>query len=484
MSGRETLQVQMVSHACLKILGRFGGLLCDPWILNEPIFNLTTWKFPAAVLPPEEVIKDVDWVFITHSHEDHFHLPSLGHLPRDMNILLPNFENHASLRAHTMERVLRMMGFHNIRRLRPWQPFQLGEGVTFTYIPSAEGRSHDWENSGFVIEDGASTLLNMNDNLTDVALAEKIAAHWPDIDIAFIQATGVSQYPGRFRMTEEKMREEARRRKIALEDQRRMIEIIQPRRMVPCAGDFCWLDDKYWHQNWANRTTPRFFREVVERDYPERRSELIDMLPSDTWSLSTGLVRNHPEIDWDNYLDEIARVKQVFQPKIDAINAWIEAAPREALAARSREHMARVERMITRDFIDFRARFRLSIASDPAFSFVMDASPERGFRVLWEDDGPVDLIIHLTEPIWAAILDARLSAVILMWVGLGEQPAPFRRDIARFQFWLEYHFDLNRPMSSQVVLEPALHPHLSQLLDLTRGVYPLPDEWECRWLQK
>ena len=95
----QPLEVTFVSHACLRIKGAFGSLICDPWILNEPVYNFSTWKFPAAIIPPEALIKDLDYLFITHSHEDHFHVPSLNYFPRDTQILLPEYVMHPGLRV-------------------------------------------------------------------------------------------------------------------------------------------------------------------------------------------------------------------------------------------------------------------------------------------------------------------------------------------------------------------------------------------------
>ena len=114
------LTITFITHACLKIRGEFGTLICVPWILNEPVFNFSTWKFPAAVMPPEEVVQGTDYLLLTHAHEDHFHVPSLDHFSRDVEILLPAYEFHPSLRAHTVERVCRDPGivFISVERRR------------------------------------------------------------------------------------------------------------------------------------------------------------------------------------------------------------------------------------------------------------------------------------------------------------------------------------------------------------------------------
>ncbi len=471
------LDIEFITHATLKIRGEFGALLCDPWFMNEPIFNLSAWKFPAAVLPPEEVVKDVDYLYITHAHEDHFHIPSINYISRDVQVLLPAYEFHPSLRAQTMEITLRKMGFYNIRKIKSWDSVLLGGMTPFTVIPSAKSRDHDWENSGFVLEHSDCTMLNMNDNINDKELCFEIKKRWSEIDIAFVQAGGVTMFPGCFKMSEAHMREEAAKRKVAFLDQRRTLDYIQPKYIVPFAGDFCWLDDKYFHNNWANRTTAKLFQEMVEKDYAHQNVQYLLMYPTDRWNIKDGLTRHHPGVDWDNMLDEIAKLKQRFQPKIDATNNWLKSANLNDLEARSRRHTNRVEQQITRDYIDFTARFRIAIESENApFNFVIKASPEKGFAIDWNDKGQVDQTLHVPDYIWASVVEGRLLWNIMQWVSKAEQHNGFHKDMGRFFFWLEFHVDLNN-RNIQAIIFPELYPEMDQYLDPGRGVFPIEGEY-------
>lgn len=471
------LEVQFISHATLKIRGEHGTLLTDPWFLNEPVYNLSTWKFPAAVVPPEEVVADVDYVFITHSHEDHFHVPSIDRLSRDVTILLPAYDEHPSLRAHTTERVLRDLGFCDIRRIRSWGSFQLGAQTKLTVVPAAPSRDHDWENSGLVIEHPGCTLLNMNDNVNDEVLCRQIHERWPNIDIAFVQSGGVTMFPGCFRMSEDEMRRAALERKVAFRDQRRTLEHIRPKRIAPFAGDFCWLDDGNFHNNWANRTTNELFEQMVQRDFGHTGVELVSMCPDDRWSMKTGHVRNHPEIDWSDMVGEIRAVKRRFQPKVDAIASWLRDADRTNLEARSRQRCELVQRAITRDFIDFTGRFRLAIEGPNAgFDFVLAANPEDGFRIDFDDKGDVDQTLYIAEHVWASILDGRLAWNIVQWVGEAEQHVPFRREMGRFWFWLEYHVDLGTKNIQAVLDERILAPGTPRTRP-RHGTFEMPNEW-------
>ncbi|HKX29000.1 MAG TPA: MBL fold metallo-hydrolase [Blastocatellia bacterium] len=471
---RKPLTVTMVSHACLRIEGEFGSLLCDPWFLNEPIYNFTTWKFPAAVIPPSEVVAGLDYLFITHSHEDHFHIPSLDLIPREVTVLLPEYEGHPGMRAQHIERVCRALGFHRIRKLRPWQTAALGGGAELTVLPPDPNRPHDWENAGFVIEDEGCKLVNVNDNIGDEEHFARIARRFGRFDLGLVQTTGVSMYPGRFRMSESRMREEAGRRQFNPIFQRRLIDALELKYLAPFAGDFGWFDERYFHCNWANRTTPAIFERWFNDHYAVRGVELAILLPSDTWSMATGPVHHHPPIDWEHHLDEVRRLQRRFQYKLDRVRDWIHDSNQAYLEQRTRDYTEYVSKWICRDYLDVTACFEIRIEGSPGFSFFLEADPQNGFAIRWERPVTVDQTLALPAPIWAAILEGKLMWNIAQWSGECEQHVPFRPEIARFWAWLEYYVDLGNRVP-QALVEEAQHPWLTGRYERLRpqlGVFP------------
>lgn len=471
----DTLKVTMVSHACLRIEGAFGSLLCDPWFLNEPIYNFTTWKFPAAVIPPAQVTEGLDYLFISHSHEDHFHIPSIDLIPRDVTVLLPEYESHPGLRAQHIERVCRAMGFHRIRKLRPWQTVELNNGVPFTVLPPDEKRTHDWENAGFVIEHADCRLININDNIGDEAHFQRIADRFGKFDFGLIQTTGVSMYPGRFRMPVEEMRLEATRRKFNPIFQQTMLDVLELRYLAPFAGDFAWVDESHFHCNWANRTTPLIFERWFQEHYPPEKAELVVMLPSDTWSMAEGHVRNHAAIDWDNHLEAVEELKKRFAPKAQRIREWIESSSLVNLEADTRVYTEYVSKWISQEYIDFTACFEIRIEAARAFSFYLVADSQNGFSIEWEPRVPIDQTLFLPAKLWAAILAGKLMWNIAQWSGECEQHVPFRPEIGRFWAWLEYNIDLGNRVP-QALIEERLHPGLRPRMRPRLGVFPDPSE--------
>ena len=477
------LKVTYVSHACLKIEGEFGKLLCDPWFLNEPVYGYVLWKFPAAVIPPEELLKDVDYLYITHSHEDHFHVPSIDRIPRDVKVILAEYAHHPCLRAQTIERVMRAMGFHDITKMMPWESLALGAETTLTVVPSAKSRDHDWENSGFVIDHPGCRLINMNDNVDDEELCEDIHARFDRFDIGFIQTAGVTVFPANYLMPMEEKERVAKERKKEqfFTLQQRLIEMLKLDRVVPFAGDFGWLEDRYFSGNWLGRGSPTVLEDFINATYPG--VDVATLYPSDEWSMRTGVVRNHPEIDWTDYLPAVRRVQEKFRPKVEHYAQWIEDSDRTLLADRSRKHTANVRKWITQRHIEFDARFRVQVEGEHSdFAFVVGANPTAGFELDWSDEGPVDQTVHVPERIWASILEGKIMWNMYQWTTQIEEHVPYRLDIGRFWYWLEYNVDLGNK-NSQAIIEPRLYPGMQHpTIRPGHGVLRLEDEWDLPWM--
>lgn len=476
------MKVTYVSHASLKITGEFGTLISDPWILNEPVYAMTTWKFPAAVMSPKEVTKDLDYLYLSHAHEDHLHIPSLDHFRRDIPVLLADYTSNNSLRAFTIERTFRDLGFHNLILLKPWETIQLGPKTRFTLIPACKMKWWDWENSGFVLEENGQKILNMNDCPSDPELYKQLNETFGTIDLGMVQYSGVSMFPGCYRMPLSEMEAASKKKKVGWVQQKNMIELLQVKRIMPIAGDFCWLDDEMFHCNLHNRATPKLFEDFVRSNYPEKNIEVLILNPTDEWTAESGIARNHPAIDWDNYVVEIEKVKKKFKPKVDAIRDWINASSSENLKQRSRVYTDHLNKWLPRKNISFKVRVKFVIeAAAQNITFVADANPDDGFRFLWDDDGSVDQTLFIKEKTWAAVLEGKILLTNLQWASQNQEHVPFRLEIAHFWFWFETHVDLNN-RNAQALVDSALHPHIRDRIRPQLGVFNMESEWDRSWL--
>src|SRR5580698_7096351 len=109
------IQTKFLGHASLKFDGPAGALICDPWFATVPIYGNTAVKYPFVPDEQAAAAYDVSHIYISHHHEDHFHVPTLDLFRRDVTVLVPAFEYVAHPRAASMRRTLERLGFTNVR---------------------------------------------------------------------------------------------------------------------------------------------------------------------------------------------------------------------------------------------------------------------------------------------------------------------------------------------------------------------------------
>ena len=68
------MKIKYVSHACLFIETLDTKIIIDPWF-NGPAYQQRWNVFPKPV--DIDFIKEVDYIVITHGHEDHLHAETL-----------------------------------------------------------------------------------------------------------------------------------------------------------------------------------------------------------------------------------------------------------------------------------------------------------------------------------------------------------------------------------------------------------------------
>ena len=108
------MEVKFVSHACLRYETSEVVLITDPWITDDPIYCDSIYKFPRQKITMDDAINDVNWVFISHTHEDHFHPESLKLFNKKIPIIIPKFEWCKHTRRNLLKDSLISMGFKNI----------------------------------------------------------------------------------------------------------------------------------------------------------------------------------------------------------------------------------------------------------------------------------------------------------------------------------------------------------------------------------
>lgn len=366
------MRVEYIGHAKLLFETTAGTLLTDPWF-SEPAYANSLWHYPPMERDVEEFL-DVDYLYVSHRHLDHFDPASLLKFPKDTPVIIARFPHNY------LERDLKTLGFKHVIELLDWQKWRLDSHTSITMIntnyPGAEDCS-------IIVEEDGATVFNQNDNMMSTEKLAEIGNRF-DIDIAFYMYAATGAYPGRFELPAEVIREEGAKKRLRfMEKAVEALKVLKPKQAVPFASDFGWFADDHLELNEINRTYPNDMADMVGREIPEIKS--FYMNPLDVWTPEQGLTRNH-DMSWEPEAvrHHIRKLAHERQPKI-----------RELMAAEDRDTSDLSERF--KDFFN------------NAVSITWDEAKEIGkFNVLMHAEGT-------TETSWTIDFSKESD-----WVSVGE----------------------------------------------------------------
>lgn len=147
------VSIQLVSHSSVIIRAGTATILCDPWLHGKAFNESWSLLVPAAITPEE--LERVNYLWISHEHPDHFHIPSLRSLPdafkRRVTVL---FKTDFS---DKMPAAFRRLGFEKLTLLPHREKVEIEKDVTVYCLHS---RVMD---SALAVITPGFTVLNAND---------------------------------------------------------------------------------------------------------------------------------------------------------------------------------------------------------------------------------------------------------------------------------------------------------------------------------
>ena len=232
------LRFTFFGNACGIFIGNAGTrILCDPWLVDG-VFDGSWCHYPPLKTRPADVM-DVDAVYVSHLHPDHFDERTFD-FRKDMPLIVldhgPNF----------LIKKLSSLGYTNLvmlkdRETKTWREFTLT-----LYSPFAKHNFHDAEvgnliDSALRISCGGTTAVNFNDNTPtgDEELGP--------IDLAMLNYNAAGPYPACFAGID-KAAEHDRILTRNIDHMRNVIAKLRPRFVLPFAGAYV-LGGSLRHKN-------------------------------------------------------------------------------------------------------------------------------------------------------------------------------------------------------------------------------------------
>jgi UDP-MurNAc hydroxylase len=264
------MKFTILSHAGMLVEAQGIKLVSDPWILGSSYWR-SWWNYPK----PAAFSKDgIDYIYLTHMHWDHFHGPSLRKFPPSVTFLVPKAPTSCIV--------------DDLKDFKYKAVIEMPHGRTMMLAPGLCATSYQFglnTDSTLVIEDGHTTLVNMNDcKLTGWPLEQLLRRH-PNPDFLFRSHSSAQPYPHCIDAEDEN---DLRYRKNEdyVADFVESARLVEPRFAIPFASNNCFLHRDTFQFNHAV-VSPLDVKTFFDRHKPPK-TECVVMVAGDSWDDRNG----------------------------------------------------------------------------------------------------------------------------------------------------------------------------------------------------
>lgn len=282
------------AHASVSVEVDGLKLITDPWLIGSCFVNGWWHAYP----PSDESIdrlKSADFIYISHNHPDHLHIPTLkNYVSKDTKILCPNFE------SRSVETILRSQGFHNLVICDFMREIKLSTSsgeIKIVIVKSGDDR-----------DDSALLLCTKNKKIF-FAVDANMPNNWvlPDVDVLFTPfAGGASGFPSRVENFSKFKKIEiiANNRASMLNNHvKKLVSSTNPNYVVPYAGYFCEINRDSDVSEINKKNTPEELINFVEMHF--KNIDGINPIDFPLFSLeSTGMAVKNSQENPAYFLDD------------------------------------------------------------------------------------------------------------------------------------------------------------------------------------
>lgn len=149
------VKFRFLNHAAISITYKEITLVTDPWLFG-PAFMTGWWLDHPSAEDSIEILKNADFVFISHNHPDHLHSETLELVDKDKKFIVGDFNSKST------EKYLKSLGFNNVDSFQFGVIYQIKESFQFSIFKSGDFR----DDSGLYLNlGGIEILLTVDANI-------------------------------------------------------------------------------------------------------------------------------------------------------------------------------------------------------------------------------------------------------------------------------------------------------------------------------
>lgn len=177
------MKFKFIGNACGIFTGCKGTkILCDPWIVNG-VFEGSWFHYPPLDTKIDD-IQDVDAIYVSHIHPDHYDHRNFNFSKNIPIILLDEGGNF-------LKKNLVTNGYNNFIEIKNDESKEFNEFSLTMYKPFTghlyeESLLGNLIDSSLVLRDQKTTAINFNDNTPDIESCKKLKEKFKDIDLAML----------------------------------------------------------------------------------------------------------------------------------------------------------------------------------------------------------------------------------------------------------------------------------------------------------
>lgn len=242
-SYRKVPIIQYLGHSGMIISFDNTNILIDPWFDNA---FLNSWfPYPYNKFLKKELFqKNINYIWISHAHEDHFSIDFLSELDKNIPILIAKFKG-----SNLLDR-LKKLKFLNIIEINHNETYNISNKISIKIICDT---TYKEDSSLFINFNNKYTFLNTNDcnnTLTDLP---------KNVDFMTCQFSGAQWYPQCYNYSHEimskKINDVNHGLNLCWENK---IKYVKPKYYFPSGGPPCFLNDKSINLNFQKNENTIF----------------------------------------------------------------------------------------------------------------------------------------------------------------------------------------------------------------------------------
>lgn len=256
-----------VGHA--SVLARIDHKLIMIDFVRNINFFLDSWFFFPKLEWSNDLIKKLDYVLISHSHDDHFDPILLEKIPKNIKIFFPDKRiGFSKFLNKNKSRVTLVPAF---------KEFKIDNTISVMAIPS----DHNKIDSSYLIKGSNFSVYHGNDNFLTPSIVGKAVQKMGGANHAYIPFAYVWWYP--FCLTSiTSRRRKSEGKRLALKNMKIGAEIsnyLNPEVIIPFAANMVYYDPK----SVINKETANTFdfSSFCRKNYPNLYKKVLNLFPGD-----------------------------------------------------------------------------------------------------------------------------------------------------------------------------------------------------------